>query len=108
MYDNQLITLDVYGGAELLNNLNNLNSSNLNGSSSLDANSNNNKNLNSGLSTESISSGGRNAAGKRRQLPQIPLDKQRENREKGNKNITLLFFIFQLIVEFNSKSFLVF
>jgi hypothetical protein len=72
MYDNHLITLDVYSAA-----------ANHNGSAP-DGINNKSFNLNSGLSIESInSSSGRNAAGRRRQLPQIPLDKQRESREKG-------------------------
>ena len=78
MYDNHLLTLDVYATRK---------TARTNGSST-EVNSINNvvANLNSGLSIESINSSGGGRAGggggRRRQLPQIPLDKQRENREK--------------------------
>ncbi len=68
MFDNQIINLDIY--------------SMMNG---------NNRDLNEagsqklrpshGLSVESINSGSNNS--KRRQLPQIPLEKQQQNRQKS-------------------------
>lgn len=72
MFDNQLVNLDIYPTSETIQQQqvrmppqsNQLNSS---------AN---------GVSIESLNSASNS---RRRQLPQIPLEKQRENRDKGKK-----------------------
>jgi hypothetical protein len=75
MFDNKLMNLDIFPPSRS----NNLNSSN----NSNDINELASHKLNSshGLSVESINSGSNN--NKRRQLPQIPMEKQKENRDKG-------------------------
>lgn len=68
MFENQLVNLEIY-------------SVNPNEQSASQTNSLARSQPNNGVSAESLNSGSNN--GRRRQLPQIPLDKQRENRDKG-------------------------
>ena len=68
MFDNQLANLDIYSAT-------NSNNRDLNDIASQKLRSNH------GLSVESINSGSNNS--KRRQLPQIPLEKQQQNRDKS-------------------------
>jgi len=74
MFDNQVVNLDIYS-------IMNSNNRDFNDIASQKLRSSH------GLSVESINSGSNNS--KRRQLPQIPLEKQQQNREKS-KN-TLLY-----------------
>ena len=82
MFDNQPVNLDIYSV---------MNSSNrdFNDIASQKLRSNH------GLSVESINSGSNNS--KRRQLPQIPLENQQQNREKSilNKNCIDMIEFFQ-------------
>ena len=78
MFDNQLINLDIYSA--------NANTATNNSRECSDIASQKLKSSH-GLSIESINSGSNTS--KRRQLPQIPLEKQQQNREKS-----ILFLLF--------------
>ena len=72
MFDNQVVNLDIYS-------IMNSNNRDFNDIASQKLRSSH------GLSVESINSGSNNS--KRRQLPQIPLEKQQQNREKSKNTL---------------------
>lgn len=84
MFDNQIINLDIYS-------IMNSNNRDLNETGSQKLRSSH------GLSVESINSGSNNS--KRRQLPQIPLEKQQQNRQKSK---TFACFKFSFFLKINS------
>lgn len=86
MFENQLLNLNIYS--------NELNESPVVGQISTDKMT---PKLSSthAVSIESLNSGGSGTGGniKRRQLPQIPFDKQKENRDKSTYSPTILNFL---------------
>lgn len=87
MFDNQINNLDIYS-------IMNSNNRDFNDIASQKLRSSH------GLSVESINSGSNNS--KRRQLPQIPLEKQQQNREKSKFNFfnSTLKFLLKMFILF--------